>query len=124
MIDWEKIAEFNAEEIGDQEFLVWLPIPPDGAFFVSQWHADLMPTEGGHEGPPAEAGTGEPRFQGEWRHVAEWEDFEPIAFALVNPYEPEGEAHEPASEEGVGKEPASLSEAVAMGEVPAPGMAA
>lgn len=83
MIDWKPIAEFKPEELAKFEFFnVWMHDPnAAGGDDADRWPEIAQWVDG--------------RFEGAWRHIDGLEDLEPIAFALINPYEPEGEAHEP-----------------------------
>lgn len=88
MTDWRKISEFDIDELGDDEFLVAIKVPAALAIngigshvpFLAQWEPDR--DENGEF-------RGEPRFQGEWRHIDEFKDCEPEAFAEIDPYEPD-----------------------------------
>jgi hypothetical protein len=84
-IPWQDISAFTPavyEDGGD--FLVWVPIPDtgengeSGAPFIAQWGRDFIVSE---DTEPHEAG--EPRFQGEWRHIKEFENLEPVALVPV-----------------------------------------
>jgi len=75
--NWRPISEFKPESHDEADFLIWLPIPntgpngESGAPFIAQWHEDNM--------------FGDPGFTGEWRHIEEFEELEPVAFAMIDP---------------------------------------
>jgi hypothetical protein len=87
MTNWLPIEKFNADAFEGEEFLVAIKLPAqEGGTtdfhtpFIAQWEPDRD-----EDGEPS----GEPRFQGEWRHVDGWENCEPAAFAEIDPYEPD-----------------------------------
>jgi hypothetical protein len=92
MTNWQPVSEFDPTEFEYEEFLVAVRLRPGGPSVYAPFLARLEPDRDENGNP-----NGEPRFEGEWRHVDEWKDCEPVAFAEIEPYEPDEDDEEEES---------------------------
>jgi hypothetical protein len=99
MTAWTPISEFHPELVGEnQQLAVWIENEiGDGEAFMAQIGGMSIANEEGCE--PIELP--EDAIVGEWRAIPELSHLEPVAFALIDAYEPAGEAHEPVEAETV-----------------------